>query len=163
MKASRLFLGVCVCWLGACDGELSEGANDGGGSDARTGPCTPTTCAAEGKNCGIMPDGCGGELNCGGCEAPEFCGGGGSANLCGANTCTPITCADVIRCGVVSDGCAGTLSCGACGDASVDASSPDGSEADAQTDARVPDANVADATFDAVVPDAEANVPDASL
>ncbi|TMA78737.1 MAG: hypothetical protein E6J77_20785 [Deltaproteobacteria bacterium] len=45
--------------------------------------CTPTTCAAQGKNCGTILDGCGGTLTCGTCTAPQTCGGGGIANVCG--------------------------------------------------------------------------------
>jgi hypothetical protein len=48
-----------------------------------TGVCTPTTCAAQGKNCGSIGDNCGGNLNCGTCTAPQTCGGGGTANVCG--------------------------------------------------------------------------------
>jgi hypothetical protein len=36
--------------------------------------CTPTTCAAQGKNCGTVPDGCGGMVSCGGCDYPYTCG-----------------------------------------------------------------------------------------
>jgi hypothetical protein len=46
--------------------------------------CTPTTCAAQGKNCGSISDGCGGTLSCGSCTSPQTCGGGASANVCGA-------------------------------------------------------------------------------
>jgi hypothetical protein len=45
--------------------------------------CTPTTCVAQGKNCGSIPDGCGGALSCGMCTSPMTCGGGGVANVCG--------------------------------------------------------------------------------
>jgi hypothetical protein len=45
----------------------------------------PTTCAAQGKNCGSIPDGCGGTLSCGTCASPQTCGGGGVANVCGSN------------------------------------------------------------------------------
>ena len=77
--------------------------------------CTPTTCAAQGKNCGSIPDGCGGTLTCGTCSAPQTCGGGGTPNVCGA-TCTPTTCAAQGKnCGSISDGCGGTLTCGTCG------------------------------------------------
>jgi len=48
--------------------------------------CTPTTCAAQGKNCGQIPNGCGMALTCGACQLPQTCGGGGVANVCG---CTP--------------------------------------------------------------------------
>src|SRR5207253_7991998 len=48
--------------------------------------CSPTTCAAQGKNCGTIADGCGGTLSCGACTAPQTCGGGGVANVCGGGT-----------------------------------------------------------------------------
>ncbi len=44
--------------------------------------CVPTTCAAQGKNCGVISDGCGGTLVCGACASPEICGGNGVANVC---------------------------------------------------------------------------------
>jgi len=56
-------------------------------------PCTPTTCAAQGKNCGTIPDGCGGTLTCGVCTAPQTCGGGGVANVCGVGAPAPATAA----------------------------------------------------------------------
>lgn len=52
-------------------------------------PCVPTTCVDEGKTCGGIPDGCGGELACGECEAPDGCGGGGVDNVCG-HPCVPV-------------------------------------------------------------------------
>jgi len=48
--------------------------------------CVPTSCAAQGKNCGSIADSCGGTLNCGTCTAPQTCGGGGIANVCGSGT-----------------------------------------------------------------------------
>jgi hypothetical protein len=75
--------------------------------------CTPTTCAATGKNCGTIADGCGGTLTCGTCVQPEWCGGGG-ANVCGW-TCHRKSCGDqAANCGTVDDGCGGTLDCGTC-------------------------------------------------
>jgi hypothetical protein len=77
--------------------------------------CVPTTCAAQGKNCGSLSDGCGGTLSCGSCTSPQTCGGGGTANVCGSSACTPTTCATQGKnCGSISDGCGGTLSCGTC-------------------------------------------------
>jgi hypothetical protein len=76
------------------------------------GSCTPTTCSAQGKNCGSIGDGCGGTLNCGSCSSSQTCGGSGTANVCG---CTPTTCsAQGKNCGSISDGCGGTLNCGSC-------------------------------------------------
>jgi hypothetical protein len=76
--------------------------------------CTPTTCAAQGKNCGTIPDGCGGTLSCGSCAAPQSCGGSGVANVCGG--CTPtVSCASAgYHCGPLADGCGNTLNCGTC-------------------------------------------------
>jgi hypothetical protein len=45
--------------------------------------CVPRTCAEAGANCGQVADGCGGVLACGSCIAPQTCGGGGTANICG--------------------------------------------------------------------------------
>ncbi|MGB0590628.1 MAG: hypothetical protein ACPGU1_13200 [Myxococcota bacterium] len=38
-----------------------------------TPPCLPTTCEALGAECGVVPDGCVGELNCGSCAENESC------------------------------------------------------------------------------------------
>ncbi len=45
--------------------------------------CVPRTCEQAGANCGQIADGCGGLLQCGTCLAPQSCGGGGIANVCG--------------------------------------------------------------------------------
>lgn len=55
-----------------------------------TSPCTPTTCATQGKNCGSIPDGCGATLACGTCVAPATCGGAGVVNVCGAPPVVPL-------------------------------------------------------------------------
>jgi len=51
-----------------------------------TATCSPTTCAAQGTNCGTISDGCGGTLTCGSCTAPQTCGGGGVPNVCSSGT-----------------------------------------------------------------------------
>src|SRR4029077_7461984 len=80
---------------------------------ATPAPCVPTTCAAQGKNCGTISNGCGGTLTCGVCTAPQTCGGAGVANVCGA--CTPTTCAAQGKnCGPIPDGCGARLTCGGC-------------------------------------------------
>ncbi|MCC6810658.1 MAG: hypothetical protein IT381_24725 [Deltaproteobacteria bacterium] len=62
--------------------------------------------------CGMMSDGCGGNVVCGTCDSPQTCGGGGIENACG---CTPASCADFGRaCGVITDGCGGLKNCGGC-------------------------------------------------
>ena len=52
--------------------------------------CTPTTCAAQGKSCGTIADGCGGTLSCGSCVAPQTCGGGGVPNVCGGGAVSTV-------------------------------------------------------------------------
>jgi len=81
-----------------------------------TAACEPVSCASAGKTCGTMGDGCGHVLDCGTCPAGQSCGGGGTANVCGAVAgCTPTTCAaQHATCGSIPDGCGGTLSCGPC-------------------------------------------------
>lgn len=96
------------CCSGLCD--KSQGVLRGSTLFGRC--CAPTTCAEQGKNCGTIGNGCGGTLNCGDCTAPQTCGGGGTANVCG---CTPTTCAAEERtCGTIADGCGGSLDCGTC-------------------------------------------------
>jgi hypothetical protein len=48
-----------------------------------SGGCVPTSCAAIGKNCGAVSDGCSKIIECGQCSPPERCGGGGVLNVCG--------------------------------------------------------------------------------
>jgi hypothetical protein len=43
--------------------------------------CTPTTCAAQGKDCGAISDGCNMVLDCGTCHPPLRCGAV-TANVC---------------------------------------------------------------------------------
>lgn len=77
--------------------------------------CTPRTCAQAGANCGSINNGCGGVLNCGTCNPPQTCGGGGTPNVCGGVGCTPRTCAQAnANCGPVGDGCGGQIDCGPC-------------------------------------------------
>ena len=81
--------------------------------------CVPTTCQALGAECGVRSNGCGGTLNCGGCDAGQSC----SNSLCidppvtpPPPACVPTTCQALgAECGARSDGCGGTLNCGGCG------------------------------------------------
>jgi len=76
------------------------------------GMCVKLTTCPQPDNCGTISDGCGGTVSCGpACTAPQTCGGGGTANVCG---CTPTVtmCPTGTNCGTVADGCGGTVSCG---------------------------------------------------
>src|SRR6202000_1681728 len=71
--------------------------------------------------CGQQSDGCGGlTANCGGCNPPQYCGGGGVGECGGsqrvlgaggvATQCKPATCASLgYSCGMAGDGCGGTI------------------------------------------------------
>jgi hypothetical protein len=116
--------------LGAfgCGGSAAStvgGGDDASGDDAggdvgddstpwllgETDGCTPTTCGAQGKNCGKVDDGCGGSLDCGVCPGILVCGAQ-SPNVCG---CVPKTCTALgVNCGQQSDGCGGLIDCGTC-------------------------------------------------
>jgi hypothetical protein len=110
----------------ASDSDLDSSMTFGGG-DASEMTCVPKTCAELAYTCGMNGDGCGGTLDCGGCPAGQFCGGGGYS-LCGGstgsdggsdggqmNSCTPETCAGLkLTCGYAGDGCGGVLDCGGC-------------------------------------------------
>ncbi|MBA2663173.1 MAG: carboxypeptidase regulatory-like domain-containing protein [Bradymonadaceae bacterium] len=87
---------VCGPVSDGCGGTIAScgtcGPNEVCGTGATRGQCGPTdcvklTCADYGNsiNCGPASDGCGGvTANCGTCQEPEICGGGGIANVCGA-------------------------------------------------------------------------------
>ncbi|MGH7438492.1 MAG: metallophosphoesterase, partial [Polyangiaceae bacterium] len=80
-------------------------------------------CVAANANCGTIPDGNGGTINCGVCTAPQTCGGGGTANQCG---CTIKTCPAGNQgdsCGSMPNGCGGTLSCSCAGGETCSATS----------------------------------------
>lgn len=85
------------------------------------GACAPVICGVGGKDCGVLPDGCGGVANCStnpagkpDCTPGETCGGAGP-NVCGSSSCTPVTCPLTGKnCGVLSDGCSAVLQCGVC-------------------------------------------------
>ncbi len=73
------------------------GGNNGLNPDGSV-PCTPTTCAKLGYNCGVADDGCGHVLTCGACTSPQYCGGGGydvcgppSEAVCDGGTGTTLT------------------------------------------------------------------------
>jgi hypothetical protein len=90
----------------------------GGTPGAPNTLCAPASCAALGKDCGSVSNGCGGLLDCGACVDPAVCGGRGVPNVCAVppppGECVPLGCAPS-DCGPVPDGCGGVLDCGVCG------------------------------------------------
>ncbi len=83
---------------------------------AKRKPCEPKPCAA--GACGRFADGCGHSVDCK-CAAPQTCGGGGAANVCG---CTPESDADLCtakgaKCGSLTadDNCGKSRTVGSCG------------------------------------------------
>ncbi|MHB8418325.1 MAG: IgGFc-binding protein [Myxococcales bacterium] len=87
-----------------------------GGHLLPDGGCARLGCAEQKVSCGPAGDGCGGALDCGGCDAGS-CGGGGTPSVCGSlpNPCVAVTCASLkIACGFAGDGCGNLLDCGGC-------------------------------------------------
>jgi subtilisin family serine protease len=92
-----------------CGSQCGDGQCNGGET---TCSCVQDCAAACGDGCCNGNESC---TNCStdcGCTAPEFCGGGGTANQCG---CTAVTCQDAgYGCGTATDFCGGTVYCGGC-------------------------------------------------
>jgi hypothetical protein len=87
--------------------------NDAGGEPV---PCTnPVACQGMNyKYCGMIGDGCGNIIDCGGCAATEACGSV-TAGVCGGGPgCVPNTCDSPSGrfCGKIGDGCGRMLECG---------------------------------------------------
>jgi len=93
--------------------------------------CAPTTCEDLGATCGTPDDGCGGLLDCGGCEGDAVCSDAFTCECafetCGelccpegwvcedGACCDVVTCDDLgVECGLPTDGCGGVIYCGAC-------------------------------------------------
>ena len=100
-----------------CGGTIDDTQPDGAPA------CAATTCEALGYTCGTAGDGCGGVLQCGTCNSPQYCGGGGFSKcggnnglaVDGGNPCTAQTCTSLgFDCGPAGDGCGNLLQCGSC-------------------------------------------------
>jgi hypothetical protein len=90
---------------------------EGGGVRNECG--CPTSQVCGGRNCGTIPDGCGGVLNCGATCTTGICGGGGGANICGTGSCMRHSCRPG-QCGFASNGCDAVNDCGACATGTCD-------------------------------------------
>ncbi len=66
-KPVLYFAVIAAAALAACSGTPEEGPPDAGKPPV-TPPCTPLTCESAGISCGSLLDGCGGVLDCGGCD-----------------------------------------------------------------------------------------------
>jgi hypothetical protein len=104
-----------------CGEALDCGACPAGATCSSDGVCVPANCTPAGcdipggggKYCGRIGDGCGKTIDCG-CGAPQTCGGGGVANVCGDPNCVPITCNPMgggQYCGTIGNGCGKALDC----------------------------------------------------
>jgi hypothetical protein len=116
-----------------CGGELEcgdcklDGYTCGGhgidnvcGADPASGKCEIINCKQDtGKYCGKLGDGCGGELDCGGCDPNQECGAR-IPHVCGlpmnSPDCMAYACDTPTGkyCGEIGDGCGGKLDCGFC-------------------------------------------------
>jgi hypothetical protein len=76
--------------------------------------CTPRTIDDCSNRCGVIPDGCGGNIDCNTCPQGQTCML--PAHVCQIPSCTKTTCAaEGATCSLVADGCGGVLDCGDCG------------------------------------------------
>jgi len=100
---------------GGTDAPMGPGSLPPVGS-GDVGPCTKVTCetAGGGRYCGMIGDGCGALLDCGGCPTGQVC----NNQVCGPDNtgCVPKTCDQVggKYCGKIGDGCGKSLECGGC-------------------------------------------------
>ncbi len=83
-----------------------------------TGPCASITCEVAGaRYCGMIGDGCGNVVDCGGCPSGQVCGSTGVPGICGGGPdCKSLQCesAGGKFCGKIGDGCGKELDCGEC-------------------------------------------------
>jgi hypothetical protein len=82
--------------------------HSGPGGD-QTRNCKPITCADANATCGVIDDQCGGDLYCGGCDAPLTCNPTTNACACDAK---PNACDG--KCGKIIDNCGMEQDCDAC-------------------------------------------------
>ena len=92
----------------ATDGRCYTDGTDLGSAPADFAMCVKATCGAQ--TCGVIPDNCGGTVDCGdNCTMGTSCGGGGVPHACGC--ATSVSCGTK-NCGTTPDGCGGVETCG---------------------------------------------------
>jgi hypothetical protein len=79
--------------------------------------CTKISCTvAGGQYCGMLADGCGGQMDCGACATGWTCGTGANAHVCisADPNCKKLTCDQPTGrfCGKIGDNCGGSVDCG---------------------------------------------------
>lgn len=124
---SAVCTGKCGQVGDGCGGIYNCNASNGGdvcdpllGEECVMGTCTPPVCVAKtfqqacpatgvNRSCGVQPNGCGGTIDCGGCNTDQVCGLS-TPSICGTlPSCQPASCAG--KCGTMADGCGGTITC----------------------------------------------------
>ena len=103
---------------GASETTLINLPDSGGASPLDGGICIPSSSCkvGSGQYCGLIGDGCGGNLQCGLCPVGQSCFGGvcGTGTDYDAGALTSCTVTGGTYCGVIGDGAGGKLTCGAC-------------------------------------------------
>ena len=167
------------------DQDCIDGFCGGSAGDVGIDPDCPDapTCADVDAECGPVPDGCGGFIDCGGCEEGYLCGDGDHRGRCidsdEAVECEPMSCDDYpeVNCGPMPDGCGGlSADCGECTEPEIcgggalpnvcgaDATHPDGCEGLCQDQAVCSGDDPEDATVlrgTVTTPNGELPVPNA--
>lgn len=74
----------------ASSGGAGAGTGSGGDGGAGGAPCQPATCETADVACGIVPDGCGGELDCGDYLVHDNCSFGAPVYTCECDAAHPV-------------------------------------------------------------------------
>ncbi len=104
-----ILMTLAIAVIGCGDTKPMIDLPDDGGAGCRS-------CKSAGADCGVIDDGCGQQLYCGECAAPESCGGGGVPRVCGGDpSCVPAgdPCPGT-SCGPGADSCGNPVDCGSC-------------------------------------------------
>ncbi len=115
-KCGHVAIADCANDDDCCPPGCSQGNDNDCSAD-----CPTAADACGDRNCGSVPDGCGGIRNCGSCVAEgETCGGAGTPGVCGSSACVSnledacnANLGDFLNCGPVNY-CGQTSGCGTC-------------------------------------------------